>query len=81
MVGLGATVGAVFFGLMVTVMFLVVVPPWPSLTVMVKVSVLAVAGALVAAAAWRAAAVGVEVKAPVELLRVMVPLVVLVGAE
>ena len=37
-----ATVGAAFFGPMVTVMFLVV-PPWPVLTVMVKVSVLAVA--------------------------------------
>ena len=58
-VGVAATVGALFLGEMVTVTVLVVVPPWASVTVTVKVSVLADVGAPMAAAAWRAAAVGV----------------------
>ena len=53
------TVGAVLVGSMSTVTARVVVPPWPSSTVMVKVSVWSAVVAPVAAAAWRMAVVGV----------------------
>ena len=52
-------VGAVLAGSMATLMVRVVVPPWPSLTVMSKVSVRSSAVALSAAALCRASSEGV----------------------
>ena len=52
-------VGAVLAGAIPTVTATVVVPPWPSVTVAVKASARSAAVAPVAAAVWRAVAVGV----------------------
>ena len=59
-------VGATF-GAMLTLTEVVVVPPWPSRIVTVKVSVLVAALALAAPAAKRAAAVGVKTNESVAL--------------